>query len=81
MTGEPSDQHEETRFQFAGTVSATSYVPGLRFANVLEALPASPVAVVVRTNGDGLRVVDVKLNEPKPSSVIFHDDRAPARLL
>ena len=46
-------------------------MPGARSANVLEPLPAAPAAVVVRTNGDGLSEPEVKLNAPKPSSVIF----------
>src|SRR5688572_1194534 len=64
-------QLEETRFQPAGTVSATSYVPGARSLKVLECLPAAPAAVVVSVNGDGVSVPDVKSNAPDPSSVIF----------
>ena len=67
----PSSQLIDTRFQPAGTVSATPYVPGVRSLNVRESLPAAPAPVVVSVNGDGVSVLDVKSNAPCPSSVIF----------
>ena len=67
----PSEHVAETRFQPAGTVSATSYVPGSSALNVSESLPAAPAAVVVRVNGDGVSVPDVKSKEPVPSLVTF----------
>ena len=67
----PSSQVKLTRFQPGGTVSATSYRPGIRLPNDSESAPAAPGSVVVRVNGDGLSVFDVKSNAPNPSSVIF----------
>src|SRR5262245_22918706 len=68
-TALPSLQVDESRFHPAGTVSAASYVPGLRFENVLESLPACPGPVVVSVNAAGESVFDVKLNAPLPSLV------------
>ena len=41
-------------------------MPGSRSEKVLESLPPAPAAVVVSVNGDGVRVPDVKSNDPVP---------------
>src|SRR5262245_34128540 len=71
LGGLPVSQVLDTRFQPAGTVSATSYVPGSSWLNVRESFPAAPGAVVVNVKDDGLSVSEEKRNGPKPSSVIF----------
>jgi hypothetical protein len=67
----PSSQVAESRFQLSGTVSAASYVTGLRSANVRESTPASPGPDVVSVQLAGSSVFDVKSNEPSPVTVSF----------